>query len=135
MHLAYKLPVSVKGIVFVGDKVFLRKNERNEWELPGGKLDPGEQPEETVRRELREELGFEVSLERLVGANVLNVTGSLDEESGVLILIYQCKFLKKVGEFEIQGEAGTTQFQAFSLAELINLQMPQFYITAIQSVI
>lgn len=37
------------------------------WELPAGRLDPGETPEEGVQRELREEIGHEAGhLEHLV---------------------------------------------------------------------
>ncbi|MDO4713039.1 MAG: NUDIX hydrolase [Candidatus Saccharibacteria bacterium] len=58
--------LSCKAIVRDGDAIWLRKNERGDWELPGGRLDEGEQPEQTIVREIREELGLELVSPRLV---------------------------------------------------------------------
>ena len=127
----YPVPISVKGIVFEGEKVWLRKNERNEWELPGGKLEEGEQPEQTVVREMAEELGFVVLPIDVVHTHLYTIHSSIDESHGVLVISYVCNLIKKNGECELEGEAGTGQFKDFSLAEVQDLEMPDFYKEAI----
>ncbi len=130
-YTPYAIPISVKGIVFEDGKVWLRKNERNEWELPGGKLDEKEQPVDTVRREMQEELGFDVIVQELISADVYTIEKSVDERNGVLVLSYKCEIMEKSGSFEMIGEAGKAQFDRFSLEEVRNLHMPQFYKDAI----
>jgi len=128
---SYRVPISVKGIVFEGSSVWLRKNERAEWELPGGKIDQGEQPTETVVRELKEELGFEVEVVKVIHAWMYTIKKSQDESSGVLVVSYLCKLLSKTGIFEIEGEAGKAEFRKFNIEEIGTLNMPEFYKDAI----
>ena len=123
----YSVPISVKGIVFDNGKVWLRKNERNEWELPGGKLDAGEQPEQAAVREMQEELGFATEIVDIVQSYLYTIKSSNDESRGVLVVSYLCKIVDKSGEFEIDGEAGKAQFQDFPINEIVELNMPDFY--------
>jgi 8-oxo-dGTP diphosphatase len=43
---------------------------RSGWTLPGGGMEPGELPEQTTVREVREETGYDVELDGLLGIDV-----------------------------------------------------------------
>lgn len=64
--------VVVGAAILDGDRLLAAQRAYPEklagkWELPGGKVDPGESDEAALVRECREELGVEVSLGRRVG--------------------------------------------------------------------
>ena len=83
---AYRFPVSVKGVVFLNDQVVLLKNNRDEWELPGGKLELGESPEVCVAREIDEELSIAVQVGPILDSWVYHISEGVD----VLIVTYGC---------------------------------------------
>ena len=56
-------PVSVKGIITIDGRVVLLRNDRAEWELPGGRVDPGETERAALVREVREELGLTLDVD------------------------------------------------------------------------
>jgi 8-oxo-dGTP diphosphatase len=55
-------PVSIKGVLIHDGCVLLLLNERGEWDLPGGRPDPGEDHRAALKREVREEAGLDVEV-------------------------------------------------------------------------
>ena len=60
----------VAAIIRKGDKIFATQRGYGEWkdwwEFPGGKMEPGETPEEALVREIREELSTGISVDKFL---------------------------------------------------------------------
>lgn len=120
------MPLSIKGIVCEGDSVWLRKNEHGRWELPGGRPDGDEQPDQTVVRELGEELGLSVEVVRLVDAYIMRKDFGSNPIIG--IITFECAATGRIGEPELEGEGGEAEFKLFPVDEALKLDnLPDVY--------
>lgn len=71
MSLNY--PTSIKGVVIHDGRVLLLLNERDEWDLPGGRPDSGEDHRAALAREVLEETGLAVDVGALVDEHLFEV--------------------------------------------------------------
>jgi 8-oxo-dGTP diphosphatase len=81
-----KHSVSVAGIVVREDGrvLVIRRDDNGQWEAPGGVLELDESFEDGVRREVLEETGLTITVERLTGV-YKNLT------HGIVALVYRCR--------------------------------------------
>jgi len=97
MHhkVSVDMPLLVTAAVVVDDdgRVLLTQRPEDKrhpgfWEFPGGKVDPGESPEQALRREMREELDVDARVDE-----IFEVVYYRYEWGAVLILAYSCTLL------------------------------------------
>ena len=86
------------------------------WEFPGGKIDPGETPEEALRRELKEELGIE-----LASASPLIFSAHTYPEKSVLLLFYD---VEVAADSPAPEPLEASELKLCSPEELLALELP-----------
>ena len=123
---AYRFPVAVKGVVIRDGNVVLLRNDRDEWELPGGKLELCESPEECVAREISEELKLTIVPESILDSWLYTIVPGVH----VVVIAYGCREPSR-NEAVLSDEH--KELRWFPLAEIDSLRMPSSYKASIKS--
>lgn len=120
--------VSVKGILYQNGKYLLRKNQRNEYELLGGRLESNDQtPEERIIREFMEESGVEVKVETHREPWLYEIA-----KKNIIIVPYVCTALNYPNQL-VDNDGGTIHWIEREMLDTIN--MPYGYIDSIRNLI
>ncbi|MBL1268962.1 MAG: NUDIX hydrolase [Halomonas sp.] len=118
-------PVSIKGVlVLPSDEVVLALNDRDEWELPGGRIEIGESSTECLIREFKEELAIDVEANGLIDTYLFEVIPS----KHVFIVTYSCCL---IGRFNPVVSQEHRKIETFPIDELPD-NLPIGYAKAIQ---
>jgi 8-oxo-dGTP pyrophosphatase MutT (NUDIX family) len=119
-------PISVKGVLLVEGKVLLLRNERDEWELPGGRMDAGETPQQTLKREFEEELSVRVEPQGIIDSYVFEVIPT----KFVSIVTYGCRLR---GEFAPRVSEEHVEYGLHAIENLERIPLPSGYARSIRS--
>jgi len=126
VHAESGYPISVKAALRCGDAWVLLRNDRGEWELPGGRVDHDDADhEQTLRRECREELGVDVD----VGGHIDSYVFEVVPGKRVQIVCYTAT-APADSTFVVSEEHGG--FGLFELTELADANLPTGYRRAIE---
>lgn len=88
-------------------------NEALKWEFPGGKMEPGETPEECLAREIKEELAIDIEVE-----DIFKVVYHRYGERNILLLAYLCS---KTGGVPVARDCN--DFLWVEVADLMNYDL------------
>jgi ADP-ribose pyrophosphatase YjhB (NUDIX family) len=119
--------VTAKALIFFDDRILLIRKPEGVWDLPGGRLEIGEDPEEALRREIREELGIKAEVTELADCTVRRVSKGPKD---VFVVSYHCKTKASLKDIELSEEH--TEAALFPISKVPTLPMHDAYKTAVR---
>ena len=125
--LSDKFPISIKAIIIDKNRVLCLKNERNEWDFAGGKINFSEDIEESLIREVKEETNLNIK-----NLNILKPLNLKFNDVSVFVLLYSAE-ISCDSSVSISYEH--TEYNFFSKSEIKNLNMPLDYKNLIENLI
>jgi 8-oxo-dGTP pyrophosphatase MutT (NUDIX family) len=117
-------PVSVKGVVVQAGRVLLLHNDRDEWELPGGRLELDETPEQCVAREIAEETGWRVRTGPILDSWLYHID---QVDRRVFIVTYGCALAGGQDDLAPVLSHEHKRVEMFGRHDVADLPMPQGY--------
>lgn len=117
--------IAAYGVARRGDDVLLVRSSAQsklagQWFLPGGGIEWGESPEETMVREFREETGLEVAVGELLDvSSAINVFA--DETLHTIRVIYRANVSGGALRPEANGTTDVAEWVPIARAETLNL--------------
>ncbi len=119
------LRVGCSAAIFEKDRekiLLTRREDNNQWCLPGGGMEPGESASETCIREVEEETGLQVRIKRLIGVYTTPDELIVYQDGNTIQLVALCFEAEIVGS-ELRISSETTEYGYFSYQEIQKLDL------------
>ena len=132
--------VAAYGVIIRDGEVLLshlRDDAGSRWTLPGGGIGPGEDPADAAVREIREETGYEASLDSLLGVDSIVIPEDL-RPAGVgpvqgLRIVYRATVVG--GELVSEVAGSTDEARWVRLGDLAKLNTVELVETAMRMLV
>ncbi|CCV65001.1 NUDIX hydrolase [Alteracholeplasma palmae J233] len=99
---------AVRAVILRGTKILVLKSDNEEVKLPGGGVEVNETAYDALRREIKEETGYNISKYKVFG--VITVTAPSQDNKSVLFSMKSDYFL-----VEVENKKGQTSLQGYEI--------------------
>ncbi|HGY9569791.1 NUDIX domain-containing protein [Vibrio harveyi] len=118
------IPGVAAVILNQNNQLLLQKKSDGSWSLPAGMIEPGESPSQAVIREVREETGLAVEVERVLGVfggEGFGFAYPNGDQVEYTVIMFKCQ---QTGQFAEDLDEETIELAWFSRSDMPTLALP-----------